>query len=306
MLRSIMVPLDGSAFGEHALPLALGIARRAGIAAHLVHACEPPRPSSFRNQPAGMAPEAERQRGRAYLASLADCLTDRWDVQIKTAIVDGPAETALRHYALEHKCDLVVLSTHGYGPLSRMWLGSVARALALTLPMPLLLTRPHGEPVDLLESVTQQPFQRVLVPLDGSPLAEQALEPALALGQLVGAEYTLLQVIEPPALGYAPAAYVAGLDQHVLDQWRAIAEEYLGGVAERLHNQAVRCTSAVVFGPTAGVINDYARSHAFDLIAMATHGRSGAARMLLGSIADRVVQTASVPVLLYRHPDHKG
>ncbi|MFN8569705.1 MAG: universal stress protein [Kouleothrix sp.] len=91
----------------------------------------------------------------------------------------------------------------------------------------------------------------------------------------------------------------------MLDQWRAIAEEYLGGVAERLHNQAVRCTSAVVFGPTAGVINDYARSHAFDLIAMATMAAVGL-RVLLGSIADRVVQTASVPVLLYRHPDHKG
>ncbi|MFN8569704.1 MAG: universal stress protein [Kouleothrix sp.] len=199
MLRSIMVPLDGSAFGDM-LPLALGIARRRHC--RTPSACVRATQAKPLSQPAGRHGPRGRTPTRARLPRQPRRLPHgSWDVQIKTAIVDGPAETALRHYALEHKCDLVVLSTHGYGPLSRMWLGSVARALALTLPMPLLLTRPHGEPVDLLESVTQQPFQRVLVPLDGSPLAEQALEPALALGQLVGAEYTLLQVIGAAGAG---------------------------------------------------------------------------------------------------------
>lgn len=299
MIRTIMIPLDGSAFGEHALPLALGIAKRAGAQVRLVHVCEPPTPSRFFER--APAPNGEAHARQAnYLAHLAAALAPRWEVSISTAVIDGAAAPALHAEAVAQAADLVVLTTHGYGPLTRMWLGGVANALVRTLPMPVLLTRPRGETTDLLESVNLTPFQRVLVPLDGSPAAEAALAPAMAIGQLMSAEYTLAQAIELPMLGYAPAAHVAGLEQRILEEWQILAQQSLDRAAEIMRGQGAAATTRVLFGPTAPAITDYARDHACDLIAMATYGRSGVARALLGSVAERVVQYASVPVLLCR------
>ena len=300
MIRTILVPLDGSAFGEHALPLALGIARQAGATVRLVHICATPAPRRFRASHT-LAPAADREHAEPYLAQLAGVLEERWEVPIRSAVLDGPPAPTLRAEAIAQRADLVVMTTHGYGPLSRAWLGSVAQELVRTLPMPVLLTRPHGEPVDLLEAVDPLPFARILLPLDGSPLAEQVLPHALALGSLCDAEYTVAQALNPPSLGYAPAATVAGLSQQILDEWMGLAHEYLAQVAVRLRSQGAPTTARVVLGAPAPAIIDYAGSHAIDLIAMATHGRGGATRLLLGSVADRVLQMAGVPVLLF-HP----
>jgi nucleotide-binding universal stress UspA family protein len=156
--------------------------------------------------------------------------------------------------------------------------------------------------LDLLEEVHEQAFQHVLIPLDGSTLAEGVLEPAVALGKLMQAEYTLLQTIEVPILGYAPAAQVAGLDDQILEQWRVEAQAYLDQVAEHMRAQGLAVRVSVMVGQAAPAILDYARDHVVDVIAMATHGRGGAARMLLGSVADKVVRGAGAPVLLYRPP----
>ena len=267
----------------------------------LVHVCTPPTPRRFRTEPAPVL-AADREHAAAYLQQLATVLAAEWEVQIRTAVLEGPAAETLYADAVAQQASLVVMTTHGHGPLARMWLGGVAQALVRTLPMPVLLTRPHDESVDLLEEVDTQPFTRVLLPLDGSPLAEQVIAHALALGDPTRTQYTLLQAIEPPMLGYAPAAQVAGLDQQILDQWNEIAQEYLAGMAARLRAQGLSVTTQVVFGAAAPAIADYAHAHAIDLIAMATHGRGGAARMLLGSVAERVVHFAGVPVLLFR-PD---
>jgi nucleotide-binding universal stress UspA family protein len=298
MIRTILVPLDGSAFGEHALPLALGIARRAGATVRLVHICATPAPHRFRKAQT-LAPTDDRQHAEPYLAQLAGVLEERWQVPVRSAVLDGPPAPTFCAEAIARHADLVVMTTHGYGPLSRAWLGSVAQELIRTLPMPVLLTRPHGEPVDLLETVDTLPFARILLPLDGSPLAEQVLPHALALGSLCEAEYTVVQALNPPSLGYAPAAHVANLSQQILDEWMGVAHEYLAQVAVRLRSQGAPTTTCVVLGAPAPAIIDYASSHAIDLIAMATHSRSGAARLLLGSVAERVLQLAGVPVLLF-------
>lgn len=300
MIRSIMIPLDGSAFGEYALSLGLGIARRAGARVRMVHVCEPPPRGRFFEGAPRTDPAADQARAGRYLSQMAAFLSAEWEVPITTAVLHGsPAET-LRAEAEARQVDLVVMTSHGYGPLTRLWLGSVAHALARTLPMPLLITRPRAESTDLLEHVAEPALQRVLLPLDGSPLGEAALEPALALGGLMGAQYTLVQAIDPPVLGYAPAAYVGGLDQQVLEQMRAAGQEYLDKAAARLRAQGAQVATNLLVGPPALAVVSYAREHAFDLIAMATHGRSGAARLLLGSVAEQVLQGTSLPVLMYR------
>lgn len=305
MYRRIMVPLDGSSFGEYALPLALSTARRAGARVELVHVCAPLGPNVFGAAlDAPVIGEARRallhERASAYIERLATCLSERWEVAITTAVLDGPAAEMLYDHAQASGADLVVMTTHGYGPLGRAWMGSVADTLVRRLPMPLLLARPHAEALDLLDAVNERVFAHVLIPLDGSALAEAAIELALALGQLMEAEYTLLEAIEVPVLAYAPAAPVVMLDDHMLEEMRAGALARLDQLAARMRERGAVVHSRVVYGQPAVTIIEYAREHAADLIALTTHGRGGAIRLLLGSVADKVVRGAGVPVLIQR------
>jgi nucleotide-binding universal stress UspA family protein len=309
MYRTIMVPLDGSSFGEYALPLALGIARCAGARVELVHVCAPLGPNVFGaalDAPViGAARLAQlHERARTYTEHLATCLSERWDIAMTTAVLDGDAADTLYDYARASGADLVVMTRHGYGPLGRAWMGSVADTLVRRLPMPLLLARLHAEALDVLEAVHERPFAHVLIPLDGSALAEEAIGPALALGQLMEVEYTLLEAIEVPVLGYAPAAQVAGLDDQVLEQWRADALARLEQVAARMRERGVVVHTRVAYGRPAVTIIEYAREHAADLIALTRHGRGGARQLLLGSVADKVVRGAGVPVLIQRSREH--
>jgi nucleotide-binding universal stress UspA family protein len=294
MYHNLMIPLDGSAFGEYALPLALGIARRSSASLQLVHVYTPPAQARAEAQP------SNRERIQAYLTDLAACLSSRWEVPVSTAVLDGRAAEQLYAHAIAIGADLVVMTTHGYGALSRMWMGSVADTLLRRLPMPILLTRPRDQALDLLEEVHEEIFTQVLVPLDGSAQAEEILEPMLALGRPFEAKYTLVQAISPPVLGYAPAAQAVALDEQILEQWRLAAQEYLAQLAQRLRDQGHQVDTHILVGPPAMAILDYSYAHPIDLIAMATHGRSGVARMLLGSVADKVARGAGVPVLLRR------
>ena len=302
MYRSIMVPLDGSTFGEYALPLALGIARQAGATVHLTHVWVPPAPiytdEMFVVKDMPHLPDRERER--TYLNELAMCLSERWEVAITPTLLDGPVSDTLRAHALATDVDLIVVTTHGRGPLSRFWLGSVTDALIRQMPIPILLVRPHEAALDLLEEVHEQAFQHVLIPLDGSALAEEVVESAVALGRLMQAEYTLLQAIDVPLLGYAPAAHATGMDEQIREQWRAEAQTYLDQVAEGMRAEGLKVHTSVKIAQPAVAILDYARENAVDLIAMATHGRGGVARLLLGSVADKVVRGAGAPVLLLR------
>jgi nucleotide-binding universal stress UspA family protein len=303
MYRAIMVPLDGSAFGEHALSLALGIARRACAQVHLIHVRTPSaevRASEDRVAVEQMPTATDQERMAIYLRDLATYLSERWEVVIKASILDGPVAETLQAYVQENGIDLTIMTTHGYGPLSRIWMGSIADALVRLLSSPIVLVRPHAEAIDLLETVHEQAFEHILIPLDGSKLAESILEPAIELGALMQARYTLLQAIEPLIKGYIPGPYAGLMDADLLEPWRTETKAYLEQVADRIREHGLRVETKAPIAYAPDVILDYARDHAVDFIAMATHGRSGLSRVLMGSIASTIVCRAGVPILLYR------
>ncbi len=304
MYHLLMVPLDGSAFSECALPHALGIAQRSGARLELIHICAPPYVSTFADdlvRRASVEPPRDlaREQARAYLDQLADRLSSRWHVPISTAVRQGPVANTLYSCALE-SIDLVVMTTHGHGPFSRFWLGSVADKLMRSLPMPLMLIRPHQEVSDQQLEVAAPTLQHVLIPLDGSRLAEEIVQPAVALGRLTSARYTLIQALDPLVMEHSKPPYSVGLDRRMLGEVRKRALTYLEQVAERLRAQSLQVQTALVVAQPHVAILDYAHKHAVDLIALATHGRGGGARMLLGSVADKVVRGADMPILLQR------
>jgi nucleotide-binding universal stress UspA family protein len=307
MYRTLMVPLDGSACGEYALPLALAIARRAGATLNLAHVCVPPAWPDLEHSPQpdddDISPSA---RARLYLEQLAEFLSARWEVPITTSLLEGPVAAALREHALAIGAELVAITTHGRGSLARIALGSVADELLRTLPLPLLITRPRDEGLDLLENVREDAFQRVLVPLDGSAPAEAALHDAVALGGMFDAEYTLLQALDLPLASYGLSSTATSLDPQALATARQAALGYLNRIASRLRAEGRDVCVDTVIGYPATTILEYARDHAFELIAMGSHGRGRGVRMLLDSTTDVVVHGASVPVLVCRDQTGDG
>jgi nucleotide-binding universal stress UspA family protein len=303
MYHSLLVPLDGSPFGEQALPLAVSIARRAGIPLQVMHVHEPLRPIYYTEPMPGLENISDprwREQEQAYLVGVAQRLTAIAPLPVTAALLDGPVVGALREHAQATGADLIVMTTHGRGPFSRFWLGSVADQLLRHSPVPLLLVHPHEETPDWTQD---QCLPRVLIPLDGSALAEQVLEPALALGRLMRAEYTLFRVVEPlPQVGQDPVSYAPSvIAQEEIERLKVEARVYLGRVAERLREQGLHARTRVVTGPHPAVaILDAARGEGMSVIALATHARRGLARLLLGSVADKVIRGSPVPVFVYR------
>jgi nucleotide-binding universal stress UspA family protein len=289
------VPLDGSAFGEQALPIALAIARSVDGHLHLAHVQHAHRSSpGYGRRTVDTSPALEDlPREQAYLDQVAQRLRPLWDGAITTALLSGPIALALYDYAVKVEAELIVLTTHGRGPLSRFWLGSVADTLMRWASMPVLLVRPYEQVPDPAHVPT---LNHMLLPLDGSALAERMLGPALALGGLMGATYTLLQVVEPVVIE------AIGQAEQGPEQVEACAWAYLDGLADRLRMGGISIrTDIIVADHPAPAILDYSRQHAVDLIALETHGRGGLNRLLLGSVADKVLRGSVTPVLL-QHP----
>jgi nucleotide-binding universal stress UspA family protein len=304
MYHKLLVPLDGSAFGEQALPLALHLARRDGAELHLVYV-HVPLATIFAETRAGMETLSEGQllqRDRNYLAAVVKRLTETMAVAVTSAVLVGPVAPAIEEYARARGIDLVVMTTHGRGAFSRFWLGSVADDLVRRLSMPVLLVRPDEKAAAIDAEVG---FHQVIVPLDGTALAEQVLEPAVALAGTTGVQYVLLRVVTPVVQSaYDPGAFgIAPLALPTVEELRREGEAYLEAVAGRLRPHGLRVETAVAVHtqPAVGIL-EAAQNCGGDLIALETHGRKGVARFFLGSVADKVVRGATVPVLVHRSP----
>jgi nucleotide-binding universal stress UspA family protein len=144
-------------------------------------------------------------------------------------------------------------------------------------------------------------FARLLVPLDGSELAEKALAYAEYIGREVGSELHLLRVVPRPATMQADAELVILADSEAtLAEESAAAEQYLTALASRLAATGLCVSWNIEVGDAASEIVENARKSGADLIVMSTHGRSGVGRWVYGSVADRVLRVSAQPVLLVR------
>jgi nucleotide-binding universal stress UspA family protein len=308
MIHSILVPLDGSTFGEHALPLALAIARRAGATLRLVHVHQaiPPANVSGVAVMDGLEVALKKQE-LAYLGAMVHRVSEAAPVHVLPALLDGEVASVLEAYVGQVGVEMVVMATHGRGAFRRFWLGSVADELVRHLRVPVLLVHPRDEAPDLKQEPS---LKHVLLPLDGTHLAEQMIEPALELGQLMGSRFTLLRAIRPVLRpDYWPdGGTLEGMTDTLLERARAHekqlhdeAQRYLDGVAEHVRGRGLPVETHVLVGdqPAAAILRE-AKGHGADLIALETHGRRGLARLLLGSVADKVVRGSPVPVLVHR------
>jgi nucleotide-binding universal stress UspA family protein len=280
MSLTVLVPLDGSPLAARALPFAASLVSsgRGELAlAHVqtklssdVASDYDPAQDGETLRRAGL--EATSLRYRAPSEDVADVL-----------------DLAIR----EVGADLVVMSTHGRGSLRRSVFGSVADQLIRRAEVPVLLVPPRCE----MSWEARHPSQ-ILVPLDGSPLAEQALHHAAGLARRLDAEILLVRALSTALHArYRNDKLVLSCADffEIEDAWR-----YLARVADGLRSDGRRVSIRVLVGSPSVAIADAARTEGIDLIVMTTHGRGGLSRFLLGSVADGVLQRTSVPVLLIR------
>jgi nucleotide-binding universal stress UspA family protein len=307
-MHAIMVALDGSSFAHASIPVALGLARQLGAPLDLVTVHEPP--PGVHSLSGSSAQEHvlerelmahQREVARRALHDLREQLTQLRDAPVVTTteLTGAPAEQ-LRTHARDSSARLLVVTTHGHGGLSRQWMGSVTDALVRDSTIPIVTVRPDTTQHNVVADLeTDWSLKRLLITLDGSANAERILEPLRELIP-VNVAFHLLRVVVPPS-PVLRALMPADEDERERAEQRLSATIYLDHVATRLQAQGIHTTHRVMTDRVpAHAIADGAHEPDIDMVAIATHGRSGIGRALLGSVADKVLRTVNKPVLLYR------
>ena len=215
------------------------------------------------------------------------------DVTIRTLVEDGsPAEIIIKN-APNAETSLIIMPSHGRGAIGRLTYGSVADRVARTSHAPVLLIRFAKEGTTLPE----KPIQRLVVPLDGSTRSEKSLPTAIALAKRLAVPIQLVAVSEVERMA---AIYGATLSAAAYGELSDEAEtelmKSLESVADRVAAEGVPVKLQVLSGAVAAAIESVTEPG--DVIVMTSHGRGGMRRLILGSVAEQLGRTASVPVLL--------
>jgi nucleotide-binding universal stress UspA family protein len=281
MLHTIVVPLDGSELAEHALAYAEQIAAASSAQLILIRVVpfdiiQPPE-DDF----------AMVDESRAYLKRVASGLTARGRA-VSTVTKWGRPEKCILEELENQRADLVVMGTHGRSAPGRWLYGSVADAVLRASPVPVVVVPPGSK--------LRGPCERIIVAMDGSTLAEAALPAVVELAKALRAELLLLEVVPLPTYAlYDEGAMLAAFDPaKEIDD----SESYLDGVARRLRQDGIYARTRVELARPEVAIAEVAAREKAGMIALATHGRSGLARLVLGSVATGTLRRTNVPLLL--------
>lgn len=302
MTKSIVVPLDGSPLSATALPVAVSIARRVGAELHLIHVH--PQPVALHGGPVydlQFDVDMERRMGDD-LRQTAKVLRAETGLPVRATLLEGSAEETLVEHIATQLPWLVVISSHGYGGLQRIWHGSVADALIRHAGVPVLVA-PHVGDGRVEGSIVGAPlFRNILLPLDGSADAEDIVAYAAELGEPDHTTFTLLRIVVPTPMNVAPAPAPpsATADDHEIRRLEREALMHFERTAFRLKQRGfVAMPQLLVHSQPAEAILAFAAEHPVDLIALSTHAHGAVARAILGSVADKVMRHANVAVLLH-------
>lgn len=291
MFKKILVPLDGSETAEAILPFVQEIASHTDAEIVLMTAVQPV--AVWDTTITVTVLENEESSAVDYLKQAMTKVPGKQ----RCRVVRGEAAEAILEAADEESADLIAISTHGRSGLARWLFGSTAGKVLERAKVPVLFLRPKtGEDKGAPGAVVK----KILVPLDGSELAQSILPPIEEFAKTMGASLVLVHAVTPiTALpGFetqAPAAV------SILNDLQKYAQEFLAKLVTEVKARGVEATGLVSLDDPVHAILEAADQTKADLIAVATHGRGGLGRALLGSVADGVVRrSADVPCLVLR------
>jgi len=300
MYTRMLIPLDGSKLAENVLPYARALARALDLRIELLSVVDTM--DFARTTHAGHVRdfdpiiEAAVREGEQYLENVARSFTG---MTVDNCVVkQGQADQIIVEKAARDKETLIGMATRGRSGIHRWLMGSVAEKVLRGATNPLLLVRGDEEG----KSDGAATLKSIVVPLDGSKLAEIALPRAVDLAKKLGLEIVLTRAYQIPlsTYGVADAAYIPNQDAF-LTAVREEAGAYLEAKVNEVRGNGIEKVSSILLvGSGADEIIDLARTTPDNLIAMCTHGRSGVKRWALGSVTEKVVRHSGDPVLVVR------
>lgn len=297
MYRRMLIPLDGSKTAETILPYARFLAGSLKLPVELlavidVYGLAPLRHERDDDFLRSIIEKTVRET-RDYLEEVARSLPG---ITTSCFVEKGKPEEVILEKAADDKETLIAMATHGRSGVNRWLLGSVAEKVLRATTSPLLVVRggENGKPD------VEAAFDTLLVPLDGSELAESVMPSAVALAKGLNARIVLARAYELPMSTYA------GADEYYIpkyDELKALLKEEAGAyleakVKELKENGVEKVYSVLLEGAAPETIIDLARKTSKNLVAMCTHGRSGVKRWVLGSVTEKVVRHSGDPVLI--------
>lgn len=302
MFTKLLIPLDRSPLAEQAIGHAAAIARACHAAVDVMLVSQSREFPVLDDERASDGGEVRRDE--QYVRTIANELARTAAISTTHAVLRGNIVAGIAARARAIAADLIVMTSHGRTGLSRAWLGSVADGVIRSSRTPVLVLRPLPELT--APRIPRDLYRKILVPLDGSVAALEILEAVGALAHCNNAHITLLRVIRPVPLITADASLAFVYPMLLPDEVATAglveqAQVELAHVAVMLATH--RCTDieqhVIVADHVAQAVLDFARASCADMIAMSTHGR-GASRVVIGSMADKVMRGSGLPVLLYR------
>jgi nucleotide-binding universal stress UspA family protein len=279
-MGTLIVPLDGSELGNQSTRLAAILARPLKSRLVLVHVVEPP---AF----PGLSPDSPPD-----LVPFADIAWSVSGAPSETVLLHGDPVNEVLALASESPEAMIVIGSHGRTGLSRAMFGSVADKVVRAAQVPVVVVR------DMLR-IMPPSISALLVPLDGSELAEQALPVAIRLAKLTGARLVLVRVTDTlRAAPYAGLSTNAEMAKSLAEEVQDSARSYLDGVVRSLRARGLWASWEVRAGRPVDEITRTAETTAADLIVMSTHGRGGVRRWAFGSVTTQVLHQSQTPVLI--------
>jgi len=284
-LKKILVTLDGSETAESVLPYARSLAASFGSKVDVLGSAT------------GRKDRRLNRLLEDYINSTAVNLQNE-GIKAEPVILYGDAPDKILEHANKNNIDLIVMATHGRSGISLWWMGSVAEKVISVTKTPMLLV-PSKDKTGKAESAEKVTIEKIVVALDGSDTGQAALPYVETLAKKTGASVSLIQVIPSPGTmdpSIPGGPYWIKFVEAVNDS----AQEYLNDIAKKLTKQGVQTTCKVMNGDSAYRIVEHAEQENASLIAMSTHGRTGITRWVLGSVTDKVMHSAKIPIWIVR------
>ena len=313
MYENIIVPLDGSDASRQVLPYARSIAKTVGATLHLIGVLEPLNRvdnlsrmgSGAQNAPMSQSELVLSEDWRALVGGLRREARERLDaaaeesrsrgIETTVELLEGEAAEQIIAAGNRQGESLIAMSTHGRSGIGRWMLGSVTDKVVKHTSTPVLIIRAQRE-----EPPDDVALSKVVLPLDGSELAERAIPHAVAFANAFGAGITILRSSSPTAYGFGYADYYAAqtytdISSEVLSDVR----DYVTSAVGRIQGMGVASVEERTpeGNPGAAIIDEVGDDRT-KLVVMTTHGRTGVGRWVLGSVTDRVIQHSAGPVMV--------
>ncbi len=299
MFNQILVPLDGSELAEQVLHYISMLAKPGQVPITLLRVVEP---LSYRVVAASRDITVEQVKAemqaysQEYLEKVATSFREQ-GMRVLTKVLVGAAASCIVDEGSREPGALIAMSTHGRSGVARWAFGSVTDKVIHTTINPLLIVRSSDKP----PSEEEIAIKSIIVPLDGSEMAEQILPHVADLAKTLDLGVSLLRVTPSAGDYYRFMDYPLPQYDDLAEQMDAEAMEYLKSQGQRLRSQGIfQVEERLSHGSPAIAVTDFARETPNSLVAMTTHGRSGVGRWILGSVADRVIRHSGGPVLVIR------